>query len=95
MNNIVKILLGMLFVFIIILCIMKQPLNKCHHRKEGIENPGDNTDPDELENNIKQIKQILIDMQPKLASQSTLDRILTAVNDIKSNNDALNARFSR
>jgi len=85
MNNLVKILLGVLLIFIIILCIIKQPLNKCHnhYHKEGI----DNTVDDSFDISIKNIEKIVSSMQPTVATQASSDTIISMLNDIKKNLD--------
>ena len=95
MNNLIKILLGILFVFIIILCILKQPLNKCNHNKEGIDNTMDDSkqDPDELENNVRFIKKTLTSMQPTIATQASLDMIITTLNGIKKDIANIHTRY--
>lgn len=81
MNNLIKILLGLLFVFIIILCILKQPLHKCHKYKEGY-NPND---PDALEKSVQKIEQIVTNMKSSFASQASADMIIDMLNDMKKN----------
>lgn len=81
MNNLIKILLGLLFVFIIILCILKQPLHKCHTYKEGL-NPND---PDGLEKSVQKIEQIVTNMKTSFASQASADMIIDMLNDMKKN----------
>jgi hypothetical protein len=81
MNNLVKILLGLLFVFIIILCILKQPLNKCPHHKEGLAP----NDQEGLEKGVQNIEKILQNMKTSVASQSSADMIINLLNDMKKN----------
>jgi hypothetical protein len=84
MNNIIKVLLGLLFVFIIILCILKQPLNKCHshHYKEGIDNAvDDNSEP--FEKQITNIENILNSFKTTIAKQSSSDMLITLLNNMK------------
>lgn len=85
MNNLVKILLGLLFVFIIILCILKQPLNKCHHDryKEGIDKTVDNQ-PEPFEKQITNMENILNSFKDILAKQSSSDMLITLLNNMKS-----------
>jgi hypothetical protein len=84
MNNLIKVLLGLLFVFIIILCILKQPLNKCHHHsnKEGIDKTTEPIEP--FEKQITNIENILNSFKDILAKQSSSDMLITLLNNIKS-----------
>ena len=83
MNNLVKILLGLLFVFIIILCILKQPLHKCpsSHHKEGL----NTNDPEGLEKSVQNIENMLQNMKTSFASQDSVDIIIKTLNDITKN----------
>jgi hypothetical protein len=86
MNNLVKILFGLLFVFIIILCILKQPLNKCHHHhKEGMDNAA-NDDAEPFEKQITNIENIL---KTSVAKQSSSDTIITLLNNMKNDISAM------
>ena len=83
MNNLIKILLGLLFVFIIILCILKQPLNKCHNRhyKEGIDKTTEPIEP--FEKQITNIENIVNSLKDIVAKQSSSDMLITQLNNIK------------
>jgi hypothetical protein len=85
MNNLVKILLGLLFVFIIILCILKQPLHKCPHHKEGL----NTNDPEGLEKSVQNIETSIKNMKTSFASQASADMIIEMLNDMKKNISAI------
>ena len=80
MNNLVKILIGLLFLFVIVLTILKQPLHKCHHRhREGL-NPND---PEGLEKSVQNIETSLKNMKTSFASQESVNDVILKLNDIK------------